>query len=139
MRHLILGAVAALAINGPGFAQDADAWFASIAPKDWTYLGRGQGGDMVVFTRGNRNLPNGHRLLWSRYEYRTAQENNVMSYVELDEYDCDGGRQRKLQRTYFGSNNLAGSSENESAGDWGYPIPGTFGDYAQGAACRLHR
>jgi len=118
-------------LNPPSPATDAE-WVAhDIEPMGWGALTMGQG--VIVFVR-DKTAGISPRL-WVRWEYKSP----ATSAVEFLEFDCKGKRQKTIQSSRYGGQNLSSpltTTQISSAG-WLYETPGTLGASVLEYACKL--
>jgi hypothetical protein len=128
-----------MAFCGTAMAQDAGSWTSSLSPNGWSIVA-GESEDQLEYYRAPRRMPNGHLLMWTRSEFRQPPVSDVLSGVELSEYDCAQGSYLVIQQTFYDARNLRGASRDGTlSGKWEYPIPNTVGDVELKLACEAAR
>lgn len=106
-------------------------WRHSRVSMGWTFVAASQ--EVVMFTReGPRQ-----NLHWQRQE-RREDTNGALSSMSLVEVDCQGGRTRYVQGSYYEKPNLEGSviDTNSNVSEWRYPAPDTLNHVFFETACR---
>lgn len=107
----------------------------SFIPGDWEVQGSSSDKTLWLLTRPATG--EGDRI-WTRWEYPVLKPgpNGERSVRQLQDHDCQGGRVRVLQTTYFGEPNLRGRIIGEMAEtSWVYVAPGTFDERTHALAC----
>lgn len=142
MRAAVLATM--LLAVAPASAEPSDVdglvgWFVFVIKGgDWALTDVGTNG--AVFNRP----PTGSwpaRMMWERIEWRTAQPHNgapYLSLAQIEQFDCQDGKERPLQISRYPENNLLGAPtvEHVPESNWSYPVPDTIQAKVLATACK---
>ena len=132
--------LAALVLMLAAFSADDEmAWIEAVPTLDWTPVTASEN-SYFLSRPANPAKVMGMTRMWVRVEANPGQskERLSLSIIALYEFDCLGGKARRLQSTFYKASNMTGESTTlREPTPWDYSTPGTLGDDVFRSACGL--
>ena len=114
MKLAVLTALMAIALPAPAFAAD------------WILLGSSRGSKFYIDRQSIRTMPNGHKRVWSRYEYNSPNNLEFTSSKNYTEFDCIQDRRLELSSTFYKDEDV--KITVDSIEKWDFITPETVGE-----------
>ncbi len=115
MKFAVFAALVAIALPVPAFAAD---WVLVSESSD--------GGKLYIDRQSIRAMPNGYKRAWNRAHFAKPDRAGNTGFRTFDEFDCTGGRSRRLQWTLFKEEEIL--STDSGPAEWKFVAPETIAE-----------